>query len=159
MDIQEIGFGDFCTIEQKRYVGPNEFYGYKVVGRKKSNAWTDVPVDARNSKETLHDHSDDVVTVICNNLDDRTVHQFRVSDLASVRKAQAVPEWAVIVPKLSANYLFNTVPDLGFKQQDLKDTVLYHLNYMALEFRDSAKQFVEDDHAKQKAVIEAQEQK
>ena len=36
MDIQEIGFGDFCTIEQKRYVGPNEFYSYKVVGRKKT---------------------------------------------------------------------------------------------------------------------------
>ena len=92
MDIQEIGFGDFCTIEQKRYVGPNEFYSYKVVGRKKSNVWTDVPVDANNEKETLHDHLDDVVTVVCNNLDDRTVHQFRVSDLASVRKAQTVPE-------------------------------------------------------------------
>lgn len=93
MDIKEIGFGDFCTIEQKRYVGPNEFYSYKVVGRKKSNVWTGVPVDANNEKETLHDHLDDVVTVVCNNLDDRTVHQFRISDLASVRKAQAVPEW------------------------------------------------------------------
>ena len=72
-------------------------------------------------------------------------------------KAQAVPEWAVIVPKLSANYLFNTVPELGFEHQDQKDTVLYHLNYMASEFRDSAKQFVEDDHAKQKTMIEAQE--
>lgn len=92
MGIQEIGFGDFCTIEQKRYVGPNEFYGYKVVGRKKSNVWTDVPVDANNGKETRHDYMDDVVTVVCNNLDDRTVYQFRVSDLASVKKAQAVPE-------------------------------------------------------------------
>ena len=97
MDIQEIGFGDFCAIEQKRYVGPNEFYSYKVVGRKKSNAWTGVPVDANNEKETLHDHLDDVVTVVCNNLDDRTVHQFRVSDLASVRKAQAVPEGFKVV--------------------------------------------------------------
>jgi len=98
MDIQKIGFGDFCTIEQKRYVGPNEFYSYKVVGRKKSNVWTDVPVDANNEKETLHDHLDDVVTVVCNNLDDRTVHQFRVRDLASVKKAQAVPEGFVLVP-------------------------------------------------------------
>lgn len=99
MGIKEIGFGDFCTIEQKRYVGPNEFYGYKVVGRKKSNVWTDVPVDANNEKETLHDHLDDVVTVVCNNLDDRTVHQFRVRDLASVKKARAVPEGFVLVPK------------------------------------------------------------
>ena len=97
MGIQEIGFGDFCTIEQKRYVGPNEFYGYKVVGRKKSNVWTDVPVDANNGKETRHDYMDDVVTVVCNNLDDRTVYQFRVSDLASVKKAQAVPEGFVLI--------------------------------------------------------------
>ena len=107
MDIKEIGFGDFCTIEQKRYVGPNEFYGYKVVGRKKSNVWTDVPVDANNEKETLHDHLDDVVTVVCNNLDDRTVHQFRVRDLASVKKAQAVPEGFVLVPKEPSADLVN----------------------------------------------------
>ena len=99
MDIQEIGFGDFCTIEQKRYVGPNEFYSYKVVGRKKSNVWSDVPVDANNRKETLHDYMDDVVTVVCNNLDDRTVYQFRVSDLARVKKAQAVPDGFLVVPK------------------------------------------------------------
>ena len=105
MDIQKIGFGDFCTIEQKRYVGPNEFYSYKVVGRKKSNVWTDVPVDANNEKETLHDHLDDVVTVVCNNLDDRTVHQFRVSDLASVRKAQAVPNlhYEILVKSIIAH--------------------------------------------------------
>lgn len=72
-------------------------------------------------------------------------------------KAQAVPEWAVIVPRLSANYLFNKVPELGFKHQDEKDTVLYHLNYMASGFKESAKRLVEDNHAKQKAMIEAQE--
>lgn len=55
----------------------------------------------------------------------------------------------VLVPKLSANYLFNKVPELGFKHKDEEDTVLYHLNYMASEFKDSAKQFVNADHAKQ----------
>ena len=69
-------------------------------------------------------------------------------------KAQTVPEGFVFVPKLSANYLFNKVPELGFKHKDEKDTVLYHLNYMASEFRDSAKQFTKDDHEKQKAMIE-----
>ncbi len=106
MDIQEICFGDFCTIEQKRYVGPNEFYSYKVVGRKKSNVWSDVPVDASNREETRHDYIDDVVTVICNNLDDRTVYQFRVSDLASVRKAQAVPDGFVLVSQKELLELF-----------------------------------------------------
>lgn len=106
MDIQEIGFGDFCTIEQKRYVGPNEFYSYKVVGRKKSNVWSDVPVDANNRKETLHDYMDDVVTVVCNNLDDRTVYQFRVSDLARVKKAQSVPDGFVLVSQKKLLELF-----------------------------------------------------
>ena len=106
MDIQEICFGDFCTIEQKRYVGPNEFYSYKVVGRKKSNVWSDVPVDANNREETRHDYIDDVVTVMCNNLDDRTVYQFRVSDLASVKKAQAVPDGFVLVSQKELLELF-----------------------------------------------------
>ncbi|QOW46487.1 MULTISPECIES: hypothetical protein [Acinetobacter] len=68
-------------------------------------------------------------------------------------KAQAVPEGFVLVPKLSANYLFNKVPELSFKHQDEKDTVLYHLNYMASEFKESAKQFVVLDHEKQKRFI------
>ena len=69
-------------------------------------------------------------------------------------KAQAVPEGFVLVPKLSANYLFNKVPELGFKHQDEKDTVLYHLNYMASEFKESAKNFVVLDHEKQKRFVD-----
>ena len=127
MDIQEIGFGDFCTIEQKRYVGPNEFYSYKVVGRKKSNVWSDVPVDANNREETRHDYIDDVVTVICNNLDDRTVYQFRVSDLASVKKAQAVPQWISVKDKLPpANILV-----LGMSQT--RSNIFNVYNVMALD--------------------------
>lgn len=97
---KNIGFGDYCSIEQKRYAGPNEFYGYKVVGRKKSNVWTEVPVDSRNDAEVSHDHIEDVVTVVCNNLDDRTVHQFRVSDLSRVQKARATPKWVNIKDSL-----------------------------------------------------------
>ena len=127
MDIQEICFGDFCTIEQKRYVGPNEFYSYKVVGRKKSNVWSDVPVDASNREETRHDYIDDVVTVICNNLDDRTVYQFRVSDLASVRKAQAVPEVKDI-----GNELQSWVAVWSFKaRHDREDYIVVDANLLA----------------------------
>lgn len=64
-------------------------------------------------------------------------------------ESQVAPEGLVLVPKLSANYLFNQVPELGFANKDEKDTVLYHLNYMASEFSDSAKQFVKLDHEKQ----------
>lgn len=98
--MNDIGFGCYCTIEQKRYGVPNEFYRYKVVGRKKSNAWTDVPVDANKEKESLHADMHDVVTVVCDNLDDRTVHQFRICDLASVIKPQlTVPDGFTLMPK------------------------------------------------------------
>ena len=132
MDIQKIGFGDFCTIEQKRYVGPNEFYSYKVVGRKRSNVWTDVPVDANNEKETLHDHLDDVVTVVCNNLDDRTVHQFRVSDLASVRKAQAVPEGFVLVPKQPTPKMIDATWNFDEEIQDMSHNSRNEFIYNAM---------------------------
>jgi len=81
--------------------------------------------------------------------------QVVIDDLnIQLKDAKATPEGFVLVPKLSANYLFNQVPELGFKHQDEKDTVLYHLNYMASEFKESAKNFVVLDHEKQKRFIE-----
>ena len=77
-----------------------------------------------------------------------------VNSLDEIKQANGVPEGFILVPKLSANYLFNKVPELGFKHQDEKDTVLYHLNYMASEFEESAKKFVVVDHEKQKRFIE-----
>jgi hypothetical protein len=77
-----------------------------------------------------------------------------VYEFANALLKEATPEGFVLVPKLSANYLFNQVPELGFKHQDEKDTVLYHLNYMASEFKESAKYFVVLDHEKQKRFIE-----
>lgn len=87
--------------------------------------------------------------------------QVVIDDLnIQLKDAKATPEGFVLVPKLSANYLFNKVPELGFKHQDEKDTVLYHLNYMASEFKESAKEFVKKDHEKQIKFLEeeAQEQ-
>jgi hypothetical protein len=69
-------------------------------------------------------------------------------------KKQDIPIGFVLVPKLSANYLFNQVPELGYEHQDEKDTVLYHLNYMASEFKESAKDFVKKDHEKQIKFLE-----
>lgn len=77
-----------------------------------------------------------------------------VNGLGEIKQTNGVPEGFVLVPKLSANYLFNKVPELGFKHQDEKDTVLYHLNYMASEFEESSKKFVALDHEKQKRFIE-----
>lgn len=76
------------------------------------------------------------------------------SGLEEIKQNNGVPEGCIIAPKLSANYLFSKVPELGFLHQDEKDTVLYHLNYMACGFNDSAYQFVVNDHEVQKQLIE-----
>lgn len=160
MDIKEIGFGDFCTIEQKRYVGPNEFYGYKVVGLKKSNVWTDVPVDANNEKETLHDHLDDVVTVVCNNLDDRTVHQFRVRDLASVKKAQAVPESnALLSASLDAIQKLGSGDFVLVPKEPSADLVNHGHQVFLGHFNECGQTGGRSLYFAYKAMIEAQEQK
>lgn len=38
-------FGSYCYIEMKRYVGKNEFYRHKVIGRLYSNFAVNVPID------------------------------------------------------------------------------------------------------------------
>lgn len=101
MDIQKenANFGDYCSIEQKRYGVSNEFYGYKVVNRLRSNSWIDVPVDARNSRPNRHDEIADIVEVISCTVGCDVVERFRISDLTRVwpAKASAVPEGFVLV--------------------------------------------------------------
>lgn len=148
----DIGFGYYCTIEQKRYGVPNEFYRYKVIGRKKSNSWTDVPVDARNDKESLHDDIHDVVTVVCDNLDDRTVHQFRVSDLASIIEPQLnVPDGFTLVK--------NVHPDVVVHNQGLslfnECRVIYGWKGKSKDFKDALnKGFYHGVKLGAKAVLE-----
>lgn len=101
MDIQKenVGFGDFCSIEQKRYGAQNEFYGYKVVNRLRSNSWICVPVDARDQKPKLHDEVFDVVEVISLTAGCNVIERFRVIDLARAWTTKAqVPEGFVLVP-------------------------------------------------------------
>ncbi len=102
MDIQKenVGFGDFCSIEQKRYGAQNEFYGYKVVNRLRSNSWICVPVDARDQKPKLHDEVFDVVEVISLTAGCNVIERFRVIDLARAWTTKAqVPEGFVLVPR------------------------------------------------------------
>ena len=79
---KQMNFGDYCRIEQKRYVGPNEMYQYKVIGRLSSNCWVDVPVDARvaNGRETRHDRMEEVIAAICCGVSEREVLRFRAVD-------------------------------------------------------------------------------
>lgn len=81
-------FGDYCTIEQKRYGCDNENYTYKVITRSNSNAWVDVPVDAakNGSKEIIRDHMEEVVWCICQGVCEDKVLKFRLKDIKNTRK-------------------------------------------------------------------------
>lgn len=88
----EIDFGDTVTIEQKRFGVPNEHYGHKVIGRLKSNAYVDVPVQSP-AKETIHKESVDVVRCVCIGVSETEVLKYRLSDVklvhSSVQEAKA----------------------------------------------------------------------
>lgn len=79
-EYKKIDFGDYVSIEMKRYGVPNEFYTHKVVGRLRSNSYVDVPVQSP-SEEVIHSQIEDVVACICQGVSERTVLNFRVKDV------------------------------------------------------------------------------
>lgn len=75
-------FGDYVSIEQKRYGAPNQFFTYKVVGSDgQSNYYRSVPVDARQQEEISGDGLQPVVRVICCGVIEDRVETFRVADV------------------------------------------------------------------------------
>jgi len=78
--MKELKFGDYCSIEQKRYGCDNEQFKYKVIGTSLTNYFRNVPVDARNS-DMKHGEMCDVVKVICCGVCEETVETFRLQDV------------------------------------------------------------------------------
>ena len=57
-------FGDYVTLEMKRYGVPNEYFIHEVMTHPfTSNSWRNVPIDARDPEEHLHDTSETVISV------------------------------------------------------------------------------------------------
>ena len=73
-------FGEYVTIEQKRYGGPNEMYKYKVVGDLHSNTYVNVPVQSPEEEET-HMDVKHVVACICCGVDETKVSKFKIEDV------------------------------------------------------------------------------
>jgi hypothetical protein len=84
-DNDYLSFGDYVEIEQKRYMGENEMYLYKVIGTLKSNAWVDVPVQTP-AKETLHKEFELVVSCICCGICETEVLKYRIKDVKKAGK-------------------------------------------------------------------------
>ena len=81
----DIDFGDYVLIEQKRYGVPNEMYQFKVVGSYQSNAYRDVPMDGVDCGRKWHPHSVDVLNVICCGVDETEVDTVRKADVRLIK--------------------------------------------------------------------------
>ncbi len=73
-------FGRYCSIEMKRYNGPNECYQHKVIGLFRSNTWVDIPIQSP-ATATMHDHIDEVINVICCGISEDKVYRVRLKDV------------------------------------------------------------------------------
>lgn len=72
-------FGDYVTLEMKCYGGPNEHFVHEVLSSPFiSNLWRNVPIDARDPEEHLHDTSEPVVAVRTQGVNPRDAHIFAV---------------------------------------------------------------------------------
>ena len=76
-----LDFGDYCSIEQKRYGVDNEMFKYKVIGGGRANYYREVPVDARKPANSIGDMCD-IVKVICCGVCEEKVETFRLQDVS-----------------------------------------------------------------------------
>lgn len=81
----KLDFGDFVTIEQLNYGFENKHYIYKVINRRVSSRWVDVPVQSPETNKK-HKEREEVVCCICCGFSETDVHKYRVVDVAVTEK-------------------------------------------------------------------------
>ena len=81
----DIDFGDYVLIEQKRYGVPNEMFQFKVVGSYQSNGYCDVPMEVAEHDKKWHPHVVDVLNVICCGIDETKVDTVRKADVRLIK--------------------------------------------------------------------------
>lgn len=84
MSKENLDFGDYALIEQKRYVGENEMFMYKVIGSGQSNCYVNVPVQSPPI-EIIHDEIVDVVSCICCGIQETEVRKYRLIDVKPLK--------------------------------------------------------------------------
>lgn len=84
MSKENLDFGDYALIEQKRYVGENEMFQHKVIGRLQSNTYVDVPVQSP-ATETIHNGIVDVIRCICCGVKETEVLKYRAVDVKPLK--------------------------------------------------------------------------
>lgn len=73
-------FGMYCSIEELRYYGENQFITYKVINSLRTNRFCDVPYKDL-SEEYTHDTMEDCVSVIRCGVLENKVQRFRIADV------------------------------------------------------------------------------
>ena len=78
--MNDITFGDYVSICQKRYGVNNEDYTHKVIGVSKSNCYVDIPVELPRT-EMIHPNIVTVISCICCGVDETEVLKYRYKDV------------------------------------------------------------------------------
>lgn len=81
MKVEDLKFGDYCVIEQKRYGVDNEHYKYKVIGSGRANYYRGVPVDS-NDVSIKSGEVCGIVKAICCGVCEEKVETFRLQDIS-----------------------------------------------------------------------------
>jgi len=127
----DIKFGDYATIEQKRFSSENEHYEHKVIGTLKSNYYVDVPVQSPTEEKTHTDIVDVVACITCG-VCERTVYRYKASDVKKRIKKMTTSENLRIKAAESMGWtgpwrfgnihLHGTSPD-GFPNRDVPECI------------------------------------
>ena len=83
--IKTVEFGDYISVEQKRYGCANEFYTHKVIGNLKSNVWMDVPAITHEGM-SQHGTMEEIVACVCQGVCEEEVIRYRIKDINSIKK-------------------------------------------------------------------------
>jgi hypothetical protein len=79
--MNELEFGDYVTIEQKRFGVDNEMYLHKVIGVFSSNAYVAVPVQIPDEEKIHEGGCVPVVACICCGVQETEVRKYRLKDV------------------------------------------------------------------------------
>jgi hypothetical protein len=125
-------FGDYVTIEQKRFGAPNEFWDYKVIGRLESNTWTDVPVTP--TREVQHDNCEPIILAVADNLSQEDVRRFRVADVKLRAKPTLAQGAAPAVMEAQGRadfHRFQISPDTGYVHESPRGPWMRYVDHVA----------------------------
>jgi hypothetical protein len=86
--IKTVSFGDYISVEQKRYGCANEFYTHKVISTLESNTWMDVPA-VRHEEAKTHKTVEKIVLCICCGMAECKVIRYRIEDIHSIKKPES----------------------------------------------------------------------